>query len=304
MNVIIIGATGFIGKALVKELAMAGHRVVSVSRDREKAKEILGPGMEIKEWDGLSAPALAPHLEGMDAVINLAGESIASGRWTAKRKERIIESRVGTSRILVEALRLTSSRPSLLIQGSAIGYYGSQIEGPSGEAHPPGTGFIAELTLNWEKAVLPAKDLVSRVIILRTGLVLGKKEGLLKQMIMPFRFGLGAVLGSGKQWMSWIHIDDLAAAVRFLAENGKSTGPYNLTAPSPVRMNEFIRKTGKTLGNPFHIKIPGILIKGILGEMAEETVLSSQNIVPARLQAEGYRFNFLNLEPALVNLLT
>lgn len=303
MKVLIIGATGFIGQELLKEYTAAGHIVAGISRNRQKAAKILGPGTEIKEWDGISTGNLAGMLHGWDAVVNLAGESIASGRWTAKRKAKISESRIRTSRLLLEAVTLASSWNGVIIQGSAIGYYGSPVDIPADESHPPGPGFMAELTSDWESAILPAEKMLSRLVIIRTGLVLGKDGGLLQKMLLPFRFGSGAILGSGKQWMSWIHITDLVRAIRFLTESIESTGPYNLTAPNPVIMKEFVRTTGRVLGKPSWIKVPAILISSALGPMGKETVLASQHILPTRLLEEGFNFNFPILETALADLL-
>jgi uncharacterized protein len=303
MKVLIIGATGFIGRQLMKELAKAGHTPVGVSRNSLKAREILGPEAEIAEWDGLSAQSLATRMEGMDAMVNLAGESVASGLWTERRKKIITGSRIETSRLMVEGIRLASARPGLILQGSAIGYYGSPVDEPADENNPPGKGFMAELTLDWESETMRANSLVNRIVILRTGLVLGKEQGILKKMLLPFRFGFGTVMGSGRQWMSWIHISDQVRAIRFLIENDKCSGAFNLTAPCPVSMNEFIRTTGKVLGKPVLMKVPGLFFKAGLGKMAEETILSSQYIIPAKLQREGFSFLFSNLEPALVNLL-
>jgi uncharacterized protein (TIGR01777 family) len=303
MKVLIIGATGFIGKELVKELVSAGHIVAGISRDVQKAREILGPGPEILEWDGFSSGILAGYLPGADAVVNLAGESIAAGRWTAKRKLVITESRLATSRKLLEAIMLASFRPRVIIQGSAIGYYGSPVEDPADESHLSGSGFMANLTRDWESAILPAEKLIGRVVILRTGLVLGKDGGLLQKMLLPFRFGSGIILGSGRQWMSWIHIIDLVKAIRFLLENDICQGPFNMTAPNPVTMKDFIKTTGKVLGKPAWMKVPEVLIRAGLGRMGEETVLASQNIIPARLEKEGFNFTFSHLEPALTDLL-
>ena len=303
MKVIIIGATGFIGKELVKVLNAAGHNAVGTSRNKLKAMEILGHGTDILEWDGISAASLANHLEGFDAIINLAGESIASKRWTTKRKNIIYNSRVTTSKILTEAIRMVGSRPFILIQGSAIGYYGSPVDEPVDETHPAGKGFIAELTRDWEMAVLPASELVDRLVIIRTGLVLGNNGALLKKMLLPYRFGFGAVSGPGNQWMSWIHISDYINIIQFLLEKESCSGIYNLTAPCPVRMKDFTRTIGKVLRRPARIIIPGFIFRAGLGKLAEETVLASQNILPGRLIREGYQFRYGNLEIALSDLL-
>jgi uncharacterized protein (TIGR01777 family) len=304
MRILIIGATGFIGKELIKELAAAGHQPVAVSRNARKAREILGTRDEIVEWDGQSSADLAIHLSGIEAIVNLAGENIASGRWTSKRKKLITESRINTGRLLTEAIRLSPGKPAVLVQGSAIGYYGTPVEIPANENQPAGTGFMAELTRDWESSVAPAGEMIPRIVVIRTGLVLGKNGGLLEKMALPFKFYCGTVIGSGKQWMSWIHIRDEIKAICFLLENRNCSGPYNLTAPEPVRMKAFIASLGKTLGKPRWLKVRGIFLKVALGEMARETVLSSQNIYPGKLLKEGFKFEYPHLADALKNLLT
>lgn len=304
MRVLIIGATGFIGRELMKELADAGHQPVAVSRNAHKAREILGSRVEIFEWDGLSPAVLAGHVAATEAIVNLAGENIASGRWSSRRKKLITESRINTGRMLTEAIRLSTIKPAVLVQGSAIGFYGTPVEIPIDEDHPAGTGFIADLTRSWEASVAPAGNMIPRIVMIRTGLVLGKNGGLLGKMVMPFKLYCGTVIGSGKQWMSWIHIRDEVKAIRFLLENKNCTGPFNLTAPVPVRMEFFINSIGKTLGKPAWLKVPGIFLRAALGEMARETVLSSQNIYPAKLLKEGFKFEYIHLQDALMNLLT
>jgi len=192
----------------------------------------------------------------------------------------------------------------VLLQASAIGFYGTPVEKPAAEDQLAGTGFLAGLTREWESSVNDAGLFVPRIIIIRTGLVLGKNEGLLEKMLLPFRFYSGTILGSGKQWMSWIHIQDEVRAIRFLLENRDSSGPYNLTSPEPVSMKFFINSVGKILGKPTWMHIPGILLVAVLGEMARETVLSSQNIYPAKLLKEGFKFEYIHLQDALMNLLT
>jgi hypothetical protein len=269
-----------------------------------KARKILGSQVDIMEWDGISAVALAKNLSGFAAIINLAGESIASGRWTARRKKRITESRVITGLLLAEAVGLAPEKPSVLIQGSAIGYYGTPVDAPAEECHPAGSGFMAELTKDWESSSAPAGKMIPRIVLIRTGLVLGKNGGLLQKMLLPFRFYSGTVIGSGRQWMSWIHISDQVAAIRFLLENPGCSGPFNLTAPNPVQMKKFVHATGKVLEKPVWLKLPGIFLKAALGKMAQETILASQNIIPGKLMKAGFEFRYPQLENALADLLS
>jgi uncharacterized protein len=304
MRILIIGATGFIGRELIKELANAGHQPVAVSRNAGKAREILGSQAEIAEWDGMLPDGLARHIANAEGIVNLAGKNLASGRWTVRRKKQITESRVRTGRLLADAIRISASKPTVLVQASAMGFYGTPVEKPAFEDHPAGTGFLAELTRDWESSVSDAGLFVQRIVIIRTGLVLSENGGLLKKILLPFQFYSGAVIGSGTQWLSWIHILDEVRAIRFLIENEKSEGPYNLTAPEPVKMKSFINAISETLGKPAWMHVPGIFLKAVLGAMAEETVLSSQNIYPHKLLKEGYKFEYPHLSDALRNLLS
>jgi uncharacterized protein (TIGR01777 family) len=303
MRILIIGATGFIGRELMKELARAGHQPVAVSRNVSKAGEVLGNGLVVIEWDGISPAKLAKSLTGIDAIINLAGENISAKKWTNRRKVLLSQSRLKTGRILTEAVAMSPSKPSVLIQASAIGFYGTPVEGQADESQSAGTGFLSELTKDWESSVAPASGMIPRIIIIRSGLVLGKNGGILEKMLLPFRLCSGSILGSGRQWMSWIHISDEVRAIRFLIENPASSGPYNLTAPNPVRMKEFMAALGESLGKPVWLKVPALFLKIALGEMAGQTILSSQNIYPGKLLNEGFNFEFLELGPALRNLL-
>jgi len=304
MRILIIGATGFIGKELVKELSATGHQPLGVSRYAIKAGGILGDLCEIVEWDGKSAESLVMKMDRIDGIVNLAGENIASGRWTEKRKKILTESRVKISKLVSEAIRLADIKPSVLIQGSATGIYGTPVNSPADENHPVGNGFLADLTRQWEMAMTPAGEDFPKVVVIRTGLVLGKNAGLLKKMLLPFKYHSGIIIGSGKQWLSWIHISDQVRAIRFLLENKNSSGPYNLTAPHPVQMKTFVQTLSKVLGKPVWLKIPGAFLKLSLGKMAEETVLSSQNIIPAKLTIEGFSFSHSDLDTALIDLLT
>ena len=303
MNILIIGATGFIGRELMKELEQSGHRPVAVTRNTWKAREIFGKKTEIVEWDGISPGNLARNFAGIDAIVNLAGESIASGRWTKKRRKEISESRINTGKLIRDAIRISNVKPSVLIQGSAIGYYGIRVEEPAEENHPAGDGFMADLTQDWESSVAIAGKMIRRVVIIRTGLVLGKGGELLDRMVLPFKLNFGTVIGSGNQWMSWIHMNDQVRAIRFLLENEFCSGPYNLTSPNPARMQYFIESIGETLGKPVRLKVPGFFLKIALGKMAKETVLSSQNIYPGKLLKDGFDFEYPELVPALKSLL-
>lgn len=303
MRILIIGATGFIGRELMKELANAGHQPVAVTRDAGRAGKVLEKSAEIVEWEGHSPAILAEYISQADAIVNLAGKNLASGRWTSRRKKQILDSRVRTGLLLTEAIRLSGSKPGVLIQASAMGFYGTPVESLADEGHPAGKGFLAGLAHDWEDSIRDAGNFVPRIIMIRSGLVLAKKEGLMKKLLLPFRFYSGAVIGSGRQWMSWIHIQDEVRAIRFLIENEKCAGPYNLTAPEPVSMKFLVSSIGKTIRKPAWLRVPAIFLKAALGEMARETVLSSQNIYPAKLLKEGFKFKYPHLPDALRNLL-
>jgi uncharacterized protein (TIGR01777 family) len=303
MRILIIGATGFIGRELVKELSAGGHQVVAVTRDPKKAPEIPGNDISVVEWNGHSAPDLAVKLTGIDAIVNLAGESIASGRWTGKRKKKLIDSRVRIGQLIAEAIGISSQRLKVFIQGSASGYYGANVNDVTDETASSGKGFLADLAVDWEASVNAAGRSVDRMIWIRSGPVLGRNGGLMEKMLLPFKFFSGTVTGSGRQWLSWIHIHDEVRAIRFLLENDKCSGPYNLTAPEPVMLKDFIKLLAKITGRPAWMKVPGWVIKTVLGEMAADTVLASQNIYPGKLIKEGFRFEYEHLEPALMNLL-
>jgi uncharacterized protein len=304
MRILVIGATGFIGKELVKELASAGHQPEAVSRDASKARDIFGNACEIVEWDGLSPEILAEYIAHSEAIVNLAGANIGSRPWTRRRKKLLLDSRVSTGHLLTEAIRLSKSKPEVLVQASAIGYYGTPVEKPAGEDQPSGCGFLAGMAHEWESSVRGTVNFVNRIVIIRTGLVLGRNEGLMKKLLVPFHFYCGTVLGTGRQWMSWIHIRDEVRSIRFLLENKSCAGPFNLTAPDPVSMKFFIMSIGKIMDKPAWLRLPGIFLETVLGEMARETVLASQNIYPAKLLKEGFEFEYSNLSFALADLLT
>jgi len=303
MRTLIIGASGFIGRHLAEHLDNAGHAVTVTSRNIARARAILGNRYEYISWDGTNPDRLANHLESIDAVVNLAGENIAAGRWSESMKERFVSSRVRTGKALAAAIMVTNNKPSVLLQGSATGIYGTHVEGAAGEKREPGQGFLADLTRQWEDSVsgLAGSDL--RIVLLRTGLVLGKNAGLLPRLSMPFNFGIGVIPGNGNQWLPWIHIRDEVGAIRFLIENPSARGPYNLTAPEPVTMKQMVRKIGKLRSRPAWFSIPPSLLKLALGEMARETILASQDVIPEALMEAGYPFEYKNIEDALYNLI-
>ncbi len=297
MNILITGATGFLGRRLCEVLHQAGHTVRALSRDPSAAKQRLPLLSEAFLWDPLRELPPAQAFTGCDAVINLAGESVA-GRWTSAKKQAIQESRVVGTKNLVASLARLDSRPKVLISASAIGYYGDRGEETLTEESAPGSDFLARVCQEWEGEAFKAESLGMRVVRLRIGLVVGPGGGVLQAMLPLFRAGLGGPLGSGRQWWSWIHRDDLCQLiVHVLASEGIS-GPVNVTAPQPVRQREFAHVLGDVLRRPAFLPTPACVLKLVLGEFAGG-ILASQRVLPRRAQEMGYRFHFGELESAL-----
>ena len=295
MRILASGASGTIGSALLPGLKAQGHEVIRLkTRAARRADEIA--------WKP-SQPIDPGLVNGFDAVIHLAGENVF-GRWTPRKKAAIRDSRVQGTRNLSQALAQAAQKPRVLLAGSAIGFYGSRGDEVLTEESPVGRGFLAEVTSEWEAATKLAAEAGIRVVNLRTSVVLSPKGGALAKMLPPFRLGLGGKIGSGRQWMSWIAIDDEVGAIVHLLNDHSFSGQVNLTAPHPATNAEFARTLGRVLRRPVIATVPSFAVKLVLGsEMAEETVLSSQKVMPARLIASGYKFKQPELEPALRSLL-
>jgi uncharacterized protein (TIGR01777 family) len=304
MKILIIGATGFIGKKLAAELVLAGHLVTGLTRNPALAGNQPAPGFTLKHWDGISPGVLQGLLEYQDGIVNLAGESIGGWVWTKNRKKKLISSRVGTGNIISDAITGMQIKPAFLIQGSASGFYGSIAEAVADEDVPLGKGFLADLADRWEASVSMLERIGVRTVLIRTGVVLGKDGGIMTQLLLPFRFYCGTIPGSGKQWVSWIHEEDLVRAICFLIANPQSFGPYNLSSPAPARMREIIKEIARALKRPAWLKIPGLLLKIALGEMASETILASQKIYPAKLKGQGFSFKYMSIGQAIANLIS
>ena len=306
MRILITGGTGLIGRALIDLLLPEGHEIVVVSRHPERAN--LPAGVTLARWDGISVDGWGEWMDGADAVVNLAGESIAGtgalpARWTAQRKRRILESRVNATRAVVEAISRAQNRPGVLVQGSAVGYYGGRRDDEIlDEDAPPGQDFLAQVTVQWEAASEPVETLGVRRAIARTGLVLSPSGGSLPPMLTPFKLFLGGPLGDGRQWWPWIHIRDEVRALAFLMREERAAGPFNLTAPHPVTNREFALILGQTLGRPAFLPVPAALLRLALGEMAT-LLLDGQRAVPKRLLDLGFHFDFPELSKALRDLL-
>lgn len=304
MIVTVAGATGFIGRALVKRLRDERHHVRALARVPAKAARLLGLAEDdVWRWDAAAGEPPPEAFLGADAVVNLVGESLADGRWTRARKAALRASRIDATRNLVRALAKLpeNRRPAILVSGSAIGYYGDRPDEALDEDAAPGHDFLADLCREWEIAAHGAEPLGMRLVLLRTGLVLGA-GGALQKMVLPFKLGVGGRLGSGRQWMSWIHLDDEVGIILHALLNEAVRGPINATAPSPVTNAELTRALGKALHRPAVFPAPGLALKAALGEMAG-MLLTRQRVLPAKALATGYRFRFPSLEAALQSAL-
>jgi uncharacterized protein (TIGR01777 family) len=297
MHVLVSGSTGLVGSALVPFLTTGGHQVTRLVRSapRSGAKEV--------PWDPARGRVPTPGLEGVDAVVHLAGENIASGRWTAEKKARIRDSRVQGTRLLCEALAELAEPPKVLVSASAIGYYGDCGDRVLREDSPPGDDFLAEVCRGWEDATQPARQRGIRVVNLRFGIVLSPAGGALSKMLTPFKLGLGGVIGSGEQYMSWIALDDVVGAIHHALVTETLQGPVNAVAPQPVTNREFTRTLGRVLGRPTLFPMPAFAARTIFGEMADALLLASTRVDATRLRETDYAFRFADLESALRHLL-
>ena len=293
MDVAITGASGLIGRALSSSLRADGHRVLSFRRGGVTAGDTIG-------WDPDAGRIDAPALEGLDAVVHLAGEGIAEKKWSDEQKRRIRDSRVRGTAALASAIASRERKPRVLVSGSAIGYYGNRGDEALTEESSPGSDFLAEVCKAWEAETAPASEAGVRTVHTRTGIVLAGHGGALKQMLLPFKLGIGGRQGSGKQWMSWIALEDEVGAIRYAIENESLHGPANLVAPNPVTNAEFAATLGRVLHRPAVLPTPLFPLKLRYGaELVETLLLASQRVAPGRLRAAGYEFTFSSLEDAL-----
>lgn len=298
MKVVISGATGFLGRPLVASLVRDGHEVVVLSRGLADAQRKLGPQVTVRQWDARGQGPWAAEIDGADAVVHLAGESVGAKRWTAAQKQRILDSRVESGHALVEAIRAATTKPSVLVSASGVDYYAEQGNAEVVESDPSGDDFLARVCVAWEGAVQPAAELGVRVACLRTGIVLGEHGGALERMLTPYRFFVGGPLGSGRQWVPWIHVDDVVGLYRFVLDTPTASGPINATAPNPVRMSEFARTLGKVLGRPSLFPVPAFVLGAVVGEFAYYLV-TGKRAVPRKAEELGYRFQYPTVEGAL-----
>jgi uncharacterized protein (TIGR01777 family) len=296
MKILISGSHGLVGEALIKSLEPEGHEIFRLVRHYP------GSSSEI-EWSPDRYSIALSLIEGFDAVVHLAGESIAEGRWTEEKKRRIRESRVKGTKLLSDALANLTDPPKTLISASAIGYYGDRGDELLTETSPPGNDFLSQVCVEWEQATLHATQMGIRVVNARFGIILAKNGGALKKMLPPFRMGLGGRIGSGKQWMSWIALNDVVGGIKLALTNDSLKGPANFVAPNPVRNAEFTKTLGKALSRPTLFPIPAFGVRLAFGEMADALLLSSQRGEPTKLQDHQYPFSYPQLEPALRHIL-
>jgi uncharacterized protein len=294
VKVAVTGSSGLIGSALLPALAAAGHSTVRVVRSRAVPGDV--------GWDPTTSSIDAAGLAGVDAIVHLAGESIAS-RWTERRKQQILESRVAGTRLVAETAARLDPPPRVLLCASAIGIYGNRGDETLTESSARGDGFLADVVDAWEAAAAPARDAGVRVVHLRQGLVLSRRGGALARLLLPFRLGLGGRVGGGAQWWSWIALDDVTAIyVRLLGLT--LSGPVNVVAPEPARNRDFVRELGRALHRPAALPLPAFAVRLLLGEMGEELLLASQRVVPAALEAERFEFGCRTLADGLASALT
>ncbi|MGH7846170.1 MAG: TIGR01777 family oxidoreductase [Candidatus Binatia bacterium] len=295
MRLVIAGGTGFIGSALCARLRANNHSLTILTRGREP--KAASESEKWVTWEPLSGKVPLEAIDGADGIINLAGEPIAGKRWTEKQKEMIRSSRIMTTRTLASAAANAKVKPKFLLNGSAVGYYGPRGDETVTEEANPGSDFLSRVCAEWEQEAKKAESAGLRVALLRTGIVLGK-GGALAKMVPPFKFFAGGPLGSGKQWMPWIHLEDGIGLMLFLIDHADAAGPFNATAPNPVTMKEFCSTLARVLGRPSWAPVPGFALKILLGEMAA-MLLTGQRAIPTRAQKHGYHFRYSQLQDAL-----
>ncbi len=300
MKILIAGGSGLIGSALTRYYLAKGQEVYVLSRRGSAAT--LPAGAKGVVWDARSVHGWGDLMNEMDVVINLTGENLGAGRWTEQRKQRFYSSRIESGKAIIEAMRQAVRKPGVLVQSSAVGYYGDGGDRVLDESSPAGKDFLARLCVDWEESTREAEFMGVRRIVLRTGVVLAKGAEVLKRLILPFRLFVGGPLGDGRQWLPWIHIADVIGAVNFLVEDPNLSGVYNLSAPEPVQNAAFGKTLARVLRRPYWLPVPAFALKLVLGEMSK-LVLEGQRAIPKRLIEAGYTFQFAGHEAALRDLL-
>jgi uncharacterized protein len=294
MRILITGASGLVGKALQEAFKEKGYEMLLASRSEPKDDKHIKWTVE----DGFRDEDLG-RLEGLDAIVHLAGESVSGLRWTDEKKKSIRDSRVMGTRTVIDAISKLSSRPKVLVAASAIGFYGERGEEELTEASSVGTGFLAEVSKEWEAESRRAEDAGVRTVLLRTGIVLSKDGGALATMLTPFKLGVGGVVGSGKQWMSWISLDDVIAIINYALQNENIRGAVNVVSPNPATNEEFTKTLGEVLYRPTFLPLPEFAVSMLFGEMGDALLLASTKVIPKRLQNAGFEFKYPNLKEAV-----
>jgi len=302
MKILLTGGTGFIGKALCETLTNDGHELIVLTRNPNQALAAQKSPIKYLQWDARTLGDWADRFSGADVVINLAGEPIGRKRWSKFQKEWILNSRVEATEIIIEAISKASPKPAVLINGSAVGYYGDVQSGDVDESYPKGKGFLADVCDSWEKAALEAEKYGVRTVMTRTSLTLERDGGALKRLLTAFELYAGGTPGSGKQWVSWIVREDVIRAIKFIIDNGGLSGAVNITSPNPVTMTRLCQIIGEVLHKPMWVPIPTTIIKAALGEMAD-MILTGQKVIPRKLTEAGFSFNYPDLKSALMTIL-
>lgn len=303
-RILITGATGFIGEPLCRELVGNGYQVVAIGRNPERADKLFQGKVTAIGWDDFGSDIPSELVEDAAAIVNLAGDNIAAGRWTEKKKALILQSRLKVGKAVTKATRNAKKKPRVLIQASGIGYYGDRGDEELDEKSSNGKGFLADVAEKWEGSVRGVETMGVRTATVRLGVVLGKNGGVVSRLVTPFRFFAGGHPGSGKQWMSWIHLKDVIGAIRMLIENENCNGTFNLTAPEPIVAKKFYDTFGKTMHRPCVFPMPAFMLRLMLGEIADELLLTSSRVVPKKLLEAVYKYSFPNLYEALDDIIT
>ncbi len=304
MKILVTGGTGTIGKPLCVELLRQKFAVAALTRNAEKARDIIHARTQVLEWNPSKHDiSWADNCGDIDAVVNLAGASIADQRWSRERRKLLISSRINATETIIRAVDQGRIKPEVLINASAIGYYNNHPEKEFTEDDDPGPGFLSEICKEWERSALKAEELGVRVCRIRIGAVLSMDGGALRKMLPIFRIGLGGKLGSGSQWFSWIHITDIISAIIYLIKNEKGSGAFNIVSPEPVTNNEFTKEMSKALNKPAFFTVPNAALRLRFGEMAD-VLIGSQKVIPKRMTGSGFKFSFPTIYSALEDLLT
>ncbi|MHC4388349.1 MAG: TIGR01777 family oxidoreductase [Planctomycetota bacterium] len=302
MRIVITGATGFIGRVLCQALHK-DYELTALSRNPQRAAKSLGGLAAVVQWDGKTPGGWQESVDGALAVINLAGENIGSGRWTKSKKTAILQSRLDAAHAIIATAENVQRKPAVVVQASGVGYYGDRSDEILDEGSSLGTGFLADVAKKWEAAIEPIQERGVRLVTVRLGVVLGPEGGLIPRLLPVFRFFLGGHPGSGRQWLSWIHIDDVTAAVRLLIENKDLQGPFNLTSPNPVLAKDFYRLLGQVMHRPAFFPLPAFGLKLLMGQMATELLLAGQRAVPKRLLQARYEYRYPDARSALEEII-